>query len=161
MSPISSRKIVPPSATSNKPRFFATAPVNAPRSWPNSSLSINSGGIAAQLTLTNGPFETALLRWIARAISSLPVPLSPVISTRLRVGATFAICRLRSSITGVPPSSSQRASAALRNSSSSRAIRRRSSALRTVTMTRARSSGFSMKSNAPRRVADTASSIVA
>ena len=60
MSPISSRKIVPPSATSNRPRFRPTAPVNAPRSWPNSSLSISSGGIAAQLTLTNAPATRAV-----------------------------------------------------------------------------------------------------
>ena len=89
---------MPPSATSNRPRFLAIAPVNAPRSWPNSSLSISSGGIAAQLTFTNAPALTEELRWIARAISSLPVPLSPVINTRLRVGATFAICRRRSCI---------------------------------------------------------------
>ena len=30
------------------------APVNAPRSWPNSSLSRSSAGSAAQFTLTNG-----------------------------------------------------------------------------------------------------------
>ena len=45
---------MPPSATSNLPRRSATAPVNAPRTWPNSSLSISSSGIAAQLTSTNG-----------------------------------------------------------------------------------------------------------
>ena len=44
---------MPPSATSNLPRRSATAPVNAPRTWPNSSLSISSSGIAAQLTSTN------------------------------------------------------------------------------------------------------------
>ena len=32
-----------------------SAPVKAPRSWPNSSLSISSSGMAAQLTATNGP----------------------------------------------------------------------------------------------------------
>ena len=37
--PISSKKIVPPCAISNFPSFFCTAPVNAPFSWPNSSLS--------------------------------------------------------------------------------------------------------------------------
>ena len=55
MSPISSRKSVPPSASSNLPRRRATAPVKAPRSWPNSSDSISSSGIAAQLTSTKGP----------------------------------------------------------------------------------------------------------
>ena len=42
MSPISSRNIVPPSATSKRPLRAASAPVNAPFSWPNSSLSSNS-----------------------------------------------------------------------------------------------------------------------
>ena len=37
MSPISSRKRVPPSAASKRPFLRATAPVKAPRSWPNSS----------------------------------------------------------------------------------------------------------------------------
>ena len=62
MSPISSRKIVPPSATSNLPRRSATAPVNAPRTWPKSSLSISSSGIAAQLTSTNGAVPAAAER---------------------------------------------------------------------------------------------------
>ena len=39
MSPISSRKIVPLSASSNRPLRRASAEVNAPFSWPNSSLS--------------------------------------------------------------------------------------------------------------------------
>ena len=66
-SPTSSRKIVPPSASSNLPRRSAAAPVNAPFSWPNSSLSISSVGIAAQLTLTNGPGrERALAMHVRR-----------------------------------------------------------------------------------------------
>ena len=36
------------------------AEVNAPRSWPKSSLSISSEGMAAQLTSTNGAAERAL-----------------------------------------------------------------------------------------------------
>ena len=62
MSPISSRKIVPPSATSNLPRRSATAPVKAPRTWPKSSLSISSSGIAAQLTSTNAAVRRRLSR---------------------------------------------------------------------------------------------------
>ena len=38
-SPISSRNSVPPCACSNTPAALSTAPVNAPTSWPNSSLS--------------------------------------------------------------------------------------------------------------------------
>ena len=42
---------------------------------------------AAQLTATNGPFARALWSWILRATSSLPVPLSPVMSTGRRFEA--------------------------------------------------------------------------
>jgi len=52
-SPISSRNSVPPWAASNRPARPVTAPVNAPFSWPNNSLSIRVDGIAAQLTRTN------------------------------------------------------------------------------------------------------------
>ena len=55
MSPISSRKRVPPSANSKRPFLEVKAPVNAPFSWPNNSLSNNSAGIAPQLTGTKGP----------------------------------------------------------------------------------------------------------
>ena len=102
----------PPSATSNKPRFFAIAPVNAPRSCPNSSLSISSGGIAAQLTLTNGPADTELLRWIARAISSLPVPLSPAMNTVVSLAATFSTIRRTAAIFSPAPTSSENLSSA-------------------------------------------------
>jgi len=56
MSPISSRKTVPPSADSSNPRRCADAPVNAPFSWPNNSLSNSASGIAAQFTAANTPF---------------------------------------------------------------------------------------------------------
>ena len=65
--------------------------MNAPFSWPKSSLSMSSRGMAAQLTFTNGPSARGLRRWMARAMSSLPVPLSPVMSTDALVGATFSI----------------------------------------------------------------------
>ena len=45
---------MPPSACSNR-RLGAMAPVKAPLSWPKSSLSSRPGGMAAQLSLTNGP----------------------------------------------------------------------------------------------------------
>ena len=49
-----------PSASSNLPRRADVAPVNAPFSCPNSSLSISSVGIAAQFTFTNGPAAKGL-----------------------------------------------------------------------------------------------------
>jgi hypothetical protein len=47
MSPISSRNSVPPSACSKRPTWRFVAPVKAPASCPNSSLSSSSAGIAA------------------------------------------------------------------------------------------------------------------
>ena len=67
------------------PGRVATAPVNAPRTWPNSSLSIRFSGIAPQLTTMNGPSLRGLRWCTARAISSLPVPVSPVMSTLMSV----------------------------------------------------------------------------
>ena len=49
-SPISSRNSVPLSASWNLPGRVAMAPVKAPRTWPNSSLSIRFSGMAPQLT---------------------------------------------------------------------------------------------------------------
>ena len=53
-SPISSRNRVPPWARSMRPRFWASAPVKAPFSYPNNSLSRSVGGMAPQFTLMNG-----------------------------------------------------------------------------------------------------------
>ena len=56
ISEISSSSSVPPVASSNLPMRRATAPVKAPFSWPNSSLSSRFSGIAAQLIEMNGFF---------------------------------------------------------------------------------------------------------
>ena len=61
MLPISSRNSVPPRAASNRPRLLATAPVNAPLAWPNSSLSSRFSLSALQSTGTNGPSLRRLL----------------------------------------------------------------------------------------------------
>ena len=53
-SAISSRKTVPPSAASSRPGLSLIAPVKAPRTWPNSSLSSSSSESVVQLTTTNG-----------------------------------------------------------------------------------------------------------
>ncbi len=63
--------------------------MKAPFSWPNNSEAIRSRGIAAQFTLTNGRAERPDRRWMARATSSLPVPVSPVIRTVESLGATL------------------------------------------------------------------------
>ena len=59
-----------------------------PFSWPKSSLSTRPVGRALQLTLMNGLSARLLVEWTARAISSFPVPVSPVMSTVASVGAT-------------------------------------------------------------------------
>ena len=80
-SPISSRNSVPPAASSNLPSCCLCAPVNEPRSWPNSVLSTSSCGIADRLTAMNGASPRPDSRCSSRASSSLPVPLSPRIRT--------------------------------------------------------------------------------
>ena len=63
--------------------------MNAPFSWPKSSLSSSVRGIAAQLIVTNGSARSRLLTVDARATSSLPVPVSPRMSTVASVGETM------------------------------------------------------------------------
>ena len=60
ISPISSRKSVPPSASSNHPLRSDVAPVNEPRTWPNSIDSASSPGMATQFTGMNGPADRGL-----------------------------------------------------------------------------------------------------
>ena len=89
----SSRKSVPPAATSKRPARSRTAPVKAPRTCPNSSLSSSSPGSAPQLTATNGPLRRGERAWIAWATTSLPVPLSPVRSTVASLCSRFSTSR--------------------------------------------------------------------
>ena len=103
MSPISSRNSVPPWARSKRPTVDATAPVNAPRSWPNNSLSSNSPGMAPQLTGTKGLPSRPEMRCRLRATTSLPVPDSPVISTFTSVSASLATTSLTRWIAGLTP----------------------------------------------------------
>jgi hypothetical protein len=88
-SPISSRKSVPLSAAWNFPARVATAPVKAPFTCPKSSDSMRFSGMAPQLMTMKGPLARLERLWISRAMSSLPVPVSPVMSTDTSVGATF------------------------------------------------------------------------
>ena len=81
---------MPLCACSKRPGRLPTAPVNAPRTWPNSSASSSVSGIALQLSATKRCARRGLLWWIARATSSLPVPVSPVMRMVLFVGATVS-----------------------------------------------------------------------
>jgi len=90
---ISSRKMAPPLARSSLPILRSVAPVKAPRTWPKNSDSCKLSGIAPQLTATKGSARAPLSSRIMPAMSSLPVPLSPVIKTVAEVSATRrAIC---------------------------------------------------------------------
>ncbi len=82
---------MPPWAISKRPRRWLTALVKAPFSWPNSSLSSRFSGNAAQLTATSGPVRFCDASWMARAVCSLPVPVSPSISTVVLVYAMLLI----------------------------------------------------------------------
>ena len=74
--------MVPPLAISNLPGFPSFfAPVKEPPSYPKSSLSSKVSGIAPQFIAMKFPFALLLSLCIALAKSSLPVPLSPNIST--------------------------------------------------------------------------------
>ena len=91
-SPISSRKIVPSWASSKRPRRCWRAPVKAPLLVPEQLRGDRAtAGIAAQLTLTNARSARRERLWMARAMSSLPVPVSPAMSTVESVGATIAM----------------------------------------------------------------------
>ena len=76
---------------SNSPGLFSVAPVNAPRTWPNSSLSNSDSTTAEQLTVTNRRSRRGPVSCSARATSSLPVPVSPVISAVRTCGASRRI----------------------------------------------------------------------
>ena len=86
--PISSRKMEPRFASENLPFFGLVASVKAPLTWPKSSDSSRVSGMAGQLILMKGMLRCALQWCTARAASSLPVPVSPVMSTVLRVADT-------------------------------------------------------------------------
>ena len=90
ISATSSRNSVPPWAERTMPSMFCSAPVNAPRTWPKNWLSNSEGLIPAQLTGMKGRFLRRLFAQSLRAKSSLPVPLSPSISTQQSLGATLS-----------------------------------------------------------------------
>ena len=101
ISPISSRKSVPPWASSKTPRRSLTAPLNAPRTCPKSSVSIRFSGMAPQSTGTKGPEARDDAACSERAATSLPVPVSPAMSSvafvdamRSRMAYTCRISRL-------------------------------------------------------------------
>ncbi len=87
ISPISSRNSVPCGAL-EQALGLSDAPVNAPSAVTEQFRLEQCLGMAAQLTATNGRRLARLALWIARAISSLPVPVLPRISTLASLAAT-------------------------------------------------------------------------
>src|SRR6267378_2201210 len=87
---ISSRKSVPPSAISKRPKRSALASVNAPRTWPNSSLSKTPSESPPALTVIRGLLARAERACSASATVPLPEPFSPVTSTLASEGTQRA-----------------------------------------------------------------------
>ena len=85
-------------AASNFPIRLLWAPVKAPFSCPNNSLSMSDSESAAQLTRMYSLLDRGLDWWISRATTSFPVPLSPRISTGALLFATRAAVLRTSSI---------------------------------------------------------------
>ncbi len=112
--------------------------------------------MAAQFIFTKGWARRGDSSWIARAISSLPVPFSP----RMRMAASAPATRsTRSRTAAMAEESPMSASSSCQkrfSSSFSRWRRSSWSALRRVRSRRSSPTGFSTKSSAPRRVALTA-----
>ena len=81
--------------------------------------------MAAQLMATNGLGLRLLSEWMVRATSSLPVPLSPVMSTDAVLGATISIKRNTSCIFFEGPTSEP-------STPTSRSLRRLASSSRSV-----------------------------
>ena len=92
---------MPPDASTNLPMWRSVAPVKAPFSWPNRSDSTRLSGIAPQLTATNGLARRSPQPWIARAISSLPTPDWPSISTGIAEPAAFSAWRSTACMRGL------------------------------------------------------------
>jgi hypothetical protein len=93
----------PPIGQLEPARVPGDGPGEGPFSWPNSSLSTRPAGRAAQLTLISGLSRRRLFEWTARAISSLPVPVSPQTSTVASVGATRPTLSKTASRAGLRP----------------------------------------------------------
>ncbi len=135
--------MVPLSARENRPSRSAVAPVKAPLRWPNISLSKSEREMPPRFTFTNGAARRRLLAWSVSAISSLPVPFSPIMSTGASVAATRLMLSSTRISAGLSPMMRERSKspgAVLRVSSSAVATRLRSMRL---------SQGLVMKSNAP------------
>ena len=155
ISQISSRNSVPPSAALAAPIRFSIAPVKAPLTWPKSSLSSRFSGMAPQLIATKALFRRRDSACSASAVTSLPVPLSPVTKTLARESATCSIVRNTARMTGdwpIKPWKRVPSSTGLRTALAG-AVFDCSTAARIVASRRVPATGLTKKSKAPSRIA--------
>ena len=80
--------------------------MKAPASCPNSSLAATPSANTPQFSATKGPLLRAPPAWIARATSSLPVPVSPSTSTGTSLAAILATRDRSARIGSLSPTSS-------------------------------------------------------
>ena len=118
-SPISSRNSVPSAASSTIPRRSWSAPVKAPRTWPNRVSAKTVSSSPATFTVTSLPRQPES-RCAAWATSSFPTPLSPVIRSGWGLLATASTYEKMSSMERSPVTIFENASGC----ESSREIRR-------------------------------------
>ena len=157
-SPTSSRKRVPPLASWNLPRCLSTAPVKLPFSWPKRMDSTRFSGIAPQFTATKGLPARSDEPCTARAITSLPTPLSPVIRMGMEDLAARSPRRLTMTMAGDDPIRSSkvvRPPVCFFSRSTSPFRAPMESALRIETMIRSGAAGLTKKSLAPACMAET------
>ena len=152
------------SASSKRPTRRSVAPVKEPFSWPKSSLSSNCGlrvrRSARGQSVPFAPRCSAVVQRL-RAMSSLPVPLSPSMSTVARVGATCRMVSNTSSIGALVPMIvsnplPERRSTCCRSSLFSVSTSRPRSARWMRMSSLSRLTGLVTKSYAPRFMASTA-----
>jgi hypothetical protein len=137
--------------------------VNAPRTWPNSSLSNTPSETPPEFTITIGRDARLDTACSARATTPLPVPFSPSTRTFASEGPTREITCSTPCIDGdsamsfgIPSPRSSEFSASSRWPFRSAWLS--SICVRMIASSRALSHGFWMKSRAPRRIASTATS---
>ena len=103
-SPISSRKSVPPSAASKRPAVRRGGAGEGALLVAEELALEQALGDRGAVDRDERPRRAARLRsWMARATSSLPVPVSPRMSTVASVGATLPMRAKTSSIGGDEP----------------------------------------------------------
>ena len=115
--------------------------------------------MAEQLSAMKGLSLRGDRLWMARATTSLPVPLSPLMTTLAVEGETFFTSSKTFCMAGPEPIMSVPGASAAsrrRRSCTSRMVSFFSSARSSTIRSRGTSSGFSMKSKAPSRMAWTA-----